>query len=45
MEKKILKRVTRTNASLLFAPAVSRAASADKGIYAPCAGAEEVVVC
>jgi hypothetical protein len=45
MKTKILIRVTRTTDSLPFAPAVSRAASADNGIYAPCAGAEEVVVC
>jgi hypothetical protein len=45
MKEKTLKRVTRTTASLTFAPAVSRAASADKGFYAPRAGAEEVVVC
>lgn len=45
MEKKILKRVMRTTASLPVAPAVSRAAPANNGVYAPCAGAEEVVVC
>lgn len=45
MKEKALKRVTPTTASLPFAPAVSRAASADNGLYAPRAGAEEVVVC
>jgi|GEM_PF-6371305 len=45
MKEKTLKRVMRTTASLSVAPAVSRAVSADKGVYAPCAGAVEVVVC
>ena len=45
MKEEILKRVTRTTASLPFAPAVSRAASADNLFYAPRAGAVEVVVC
>jgi hypothetical protein len=45
MNEKSLKRVMRTTASLPVAPADSRAASADNGVYAPCAGAEEVVVC
>jgi hypothetical protein len=45
MKKTILKRVMRTTASLPVAPAVSRAVTAVNGVYASCAGAEEVVVC